>query len=52
MPRGVADDFVFLDPPYDSEFADYGTVFGANVHRRLAEAFRELPRPALIRITA
>ena len=46
--RCEADDFVFLDPPYDSEFADYGTVFGADEHRRLAEAFHALPCPALM----
>lgn len=42
------DDFVFLDPPYDSEFADYGTVFGEDEHRRLANAFHALPCPALM----
>ena len=35
-----------LDPPRDSEFADYGTVFGAGEHRRLAEVFYRLPCPA------
>ena len=46
--RCTADDFVFLDPPYDSEFADYGTVFGEEEHRRLAEVFHHLPCPALL----
>lgn len=31
-------DFIFLDPPYDSDFSDYsGMVFGENDHKRLAE---------------
>ena len=42
------DDFVFLDPPYDSEFADYGTVFGEEEHRRLAGMFHRLPCSALL----
>lgn len=33
-------DFVFCDPPYDSEFSDYdGHAFGRAEQRRLAEAF-------------
>lgn len=35
------DAFIFLDPPYDSEFSDYGTAFGAAEHRLLAECFKE-----------
>ncbi len=32
------DDFVFLDPPYDSDFSDYEEyAFGEKEHRRLAE---------------
>lgn len=32
------DDFIFLDPPYDSDFSDYvGMEFGANDQKRLAE---------------
>ena len=47
------DDFVFLDPPYDSTFSDYGNVetldgFSEADHRRLADAFFELPCRALL----
>lgn len=47
------DDFVFLDPPYDSPFSDYGNAETANGfseadHRRLAKAFFRLPCPALL----
>lgn len=47
------DDFVFLDPPYDSPFSDYGNVetrdgFSENDHRRLAEIFFDLPCKALL----
>lgn len=46
-------DFVFLDPPYDSKFSDYGNVstrdgFLESDHRRLAEAFFSLPAKALM----
>lgn len=38
------DDFVFLDPPYLSDFRDYdGRGFGPADHRRLAGMLRELP---------
>ena len=42
------DDFVFLDPPYDCTFSDYGNKeykdgFNEEEHRRLAEAFYRLP---------
>jgi len=31
-------DFIFLDPPYDTEFSDYeANAFGKDEHRRLAE---------------
>ena len=34
-------DFIFLDPPYDSQFTDYGyCVFGKEEHRRLADCFK------------
>jgi len=34
--------FMFLDPPYDSEFTDYGYCkFGKNEHIKLAELFKE-----------
>ena len=47
------DDFVFLDPPYDCVFSDYGNPelggsFSADEHRRLAEAFYSLPCKALM----
>jgi DNA adenine methylase len=35
-------DFIFLDPPYDSEFTDYGYCsFGKEEHRKLAECFKK-----------
>lgn len=47
------DDFVFLDPPYDCAFTDYGNEeyrngFNDDSHRRLAEDFRNLPCRALL----
>ena len=34
--------FMFLDPPYDSEFTDYGYCkFGVEEHERLAECFKK-----------
>lgn len=47
------DDFVFLDPPYDCIFSDYGNAehrdgFDEANHRRLAEDFRALPCKALM----
>ena len=46
-------DFVFLDPPYDCIFSDYGNVeykdgFNEDSHRELAEDFRNLPSKALM----
>ena len=46
-------DFVFLDPPYDCVFSDYGNPelggsFSANEHKRLAEEFFNLPCQALM----
>lgn len=46
-------DFVFLDPPYDSVFSDYGNVetidgFSEQNHRRLADDFFNLPCKALM----
>ena len=36
------DNFMFLDPPYDSEFTDYGYCkFGKEEHRDLARRFKE-----------
>lgn len=48
LSRCVPGDFVFLDPPYDSAFADYSAPFGHDEHRRLAEAFHALPCKALM----
>lgn len=47
------DDFVFLDPPYDCVFSDYGNVeykdgFNEDNHRRLANDFVNLPCKALM----
>jgi DNA adenine methylase len=46
-------DFVFLDPPYDCVFSDYGNKeirdgFSENEHRRLQQAFYRLPCKALM----
>lgn len=36
-----SENFMFLDPPYDSIFTDYGYCqFGKNEHRKLAELFK------------
>ncbi len=47
------DDFIFLDPPYDCIFSDYGNDnykdgFGEKEHRRLANDFRNLSVKALV----
>ena len=47
------EDFVFLDPPYDCAFSDYGNEeykggFNEGSHRRLANDFRHLQCPALL----
>ncbi|MCH5324020.1 MAG: Dam family site-specific DNA-(adenine-N6)-methyltransferase [Eubacterium sp.] len=47
------DDFIFLDPPYDCIFNDYGNIdmmngFDETEHRRLAADFRNLPCRALM----
>lgn len=46
-------DFMFLDPPYDCTFSDYGNQeykdgFNEEEHRRLAKAFYELPCKAMM----
>jgi DNA adenine methylase len=46
-------DFVFIDPPYDCAFNDYGNVetldgFTEEDHVRLHKAYLELPCPALM----
>lgn len=47
------DDFIFLDPPYDCTFSDYGNEeykdgFSEDDHRRLANDFANLPCKALM----
>lgn len=47
------DDFMFLDPPYDCVFNDYGNIdmmngFDEAEHRRLAANFKNLPCRALM----
>ncbi len=47
------DDFVFLDPPYDCVFSDYGNEeyrggFDEDCHRQLAVDFRNLSCPAMM----
>lgn len=47
------DDFIFLDPPYDCTFSDYGNEaykdgFNDDEHRRLAQDFRNLPCKAMM----
>ncbi len=47
------DDFIFLDPPYDCVFNDYGNIdmmngFDESEHRRLASDFRNLSCRALM----
>ena len=46
-------DFIFLDPPYDCIFSDYGNEtyrdgFGEDEHRRLANDFVNLPCKSLL----
>lgn len=49
-----SDDFMFLDPPYDCIFSDYGNVtyrddgFNESEHRRLASDFKNLNCKALM----
>jgi len=47
------DDFMFLDPPYDCVFSDYGNEeykdgFNDNCHKQLAKDFRNLQCKALL----
>ena len=47
------EDFVFLDPPYDCKFSDYGNIehtsgFGEVEHQRLAANFKNLSCKALM----
>lgn len=51
--RASENDFVYLDPPYDTTFSDYGNEiftgdFGEIEHRKLAEDFKNLSAPALM----
>ena len=51
--RAQADDFMFLDPPYDCVFNDYGNIdmvngFDEEQHRRLAADFKNLSYRALM----
>ena len=41
--------FIFLDPPYDSEFTDYGYCkFGKEEHKQLAECFKNTKNKCLM----
>lgn len=40
--------FMFLDPPYDGVFSNYGTPFDEKEHRELAQDFRNLSCKALM----
>jgi|TARA_R110000824_G_scaffold383297_2_gene576844 DNA adenine methylase len=42
------DAFVFLDPPYDSEFSDYKTPFNKGHHKELSELFKESKAKCLL----
>ena len=43
------DNFVFLDPPYDSKFTDYGYCsFGKEEHKKLAECFKNTKNKCLM----
>lgn len=43
------DNFMFLDPPYDSEFTDYGYCkFGKEEHKQLAECFKKTKNKCLM----
>lgn len=47
------DDFVFLDPPYDSDFSDYDlNPFSPSDHRRLGDLLRAMDAPFLLVIKA
>lgn len=47
-----SDDFVFLDPPYDCIFTDYGNIdhtdFSEDSHIKLAQDFRNLSAKAMM----
>lgn len=51
------DDFVFLDPPYDCKFSDYGNEkyksgWDEDIHRKLAEDFKNLGCMSMMVISA
>ena len=50
--RCTVNDFIFLDPPYDCVFTDYGNIeqngFTEDNHRRLAQDFRNLESRSLM----
>ncbi|WP_373798211.1 DNA adenine methylase [Glaesserella sp.] len=51
--KANSNDFIFLDPPYDCVFNDYGNIemdggFSEEMHRKLAEDFKNLHTPALM----
>lgn len=51
--RAGENDFMYLDPPYDCVFSDYGNRqhvngFGEKEHRRLAKLFRQLKCRAMM----
>ena len=44
-----SNNFMFLDPPYDSEFTDYGYCsFGKEEHKKLAECFKNTDTKCLM----
>lgn len=45
-----SEDFVFLDPPYDTQYSNYGNTepFGETEHRELAEQFHALRSQAMM----
>ncbi|MGV3202633.1 DNA adenine methylase [Limosilactobacillus reuteri] len=53
----TSNDFIFLDPPYDTKFSSYGNEeftgdFGETEHRKLAQDFKNLSAPALMVISS
>ena len=47
--KPVKEDFIFLDPPYDSDFSSYaGSSFGREDHRRLCEYLKKTPAKLLL----
>lgn len=46
--RNREDAFIFLDPPYDSEFTDYKTDFNKNHHKELADLFKQSKAKCLL----